>query len=71
MPTVSGHVRDLHQLVTYLAPGPVHLGVCSMGANVARDFALAFPTVWGVECRMGGHDRPTRAEAEMRREVCR
>ena len=35
-------------------------------------FIRAFPTHWAVvECRMGGHDRPTRAEAEMRREVCR
>jgi pimeloyl-ACP methyl ester carboxylesterase len=34
-------VEDLHQLLRHLALGPVHLGGCSMGANVARDFALA------------------------------
>jgi pimeloyl-ACP methyl ester carboxylesterase len=34
-------VEDLHQLLTHLGLGPVHLGGCSMGANVARDFALA------------------------------
>jgi len=36
-------VEDLYQVVTHLALGPVHLGGCSMGANVARDFALAHP----------------------------
>lgn len=34
-------VSDLHRLLTHLALGPVHLGGCSMGANVARDFAIA------------------------------
>ncbi len=34
-------VEDLHQLLTHLELGPVHLGGCSMGANVARDFAIA------------------------------
>ena len=34
-------VEDLHQLLAELGLGPVHLGGCSMGANVARDFALA------------------------------
>jgi len=34
-------VEDLHQLLTHLGLGSVHLGGCSMGANVARDFALA------------------------------
>jgi pimeloyl-ACP methyl ester carboxylesterase len=34
-------VEDLHQLLTHLRLGPVHLGGCSMGANIARDFALA------------------------------
>ncbi len=34
-------VEDLHQLLRHLGLGPVHLGGCSMGANVARDFALA------------------------------
>jgi pimeloyl-ACP methyl ester carboxylesterase len=34
-------VEDLHQLLTHLGMGSVHLGGCSMGANVARDFALA------------------------------
>ena len=34
-------VRDLHQLLTHLGLGPVHLGGCSMGANVARDFSIA------------------------------
>ncbi len=36
-------VEDLHQLLTHLGLGPVHLGGCSMGANVARDFAIAHP----------------------------
>jgi pimeloyl-ACP methyl ester carboxylesterase len=36
-------VEDLHQLLRHLGLGPVHLGGCSMGANVARDFALAHP----------------------------
>jgi pimeloyl-ACP methyl ester carboxylesterase len=34
-------VGDLYQLLTYLGLGPVHLGGCSMGANVARDFTIA------------------------------
>ncbi len=34
-------VEDLHQLLEKLGVGPVHLGGCSMGANVARDIALA------------------------------
>ena len=34
-------VEDLYQLLTHLQLGPVHLGGCSMGANVARDFAIA------------------------------
>ena len=34
-------VEDLHQLLAHLGLGPVHLGGCSMGANIARDFALA------------------------------
>lgn len=34
-------VEDLRQLLMHLGLGPVHLGGCSMGANVARDFALA------------------------------
>ena len=33
-------VEDLHQLLGHLGLGPVHLGGCSMGANVARDFAI-------------------------------
>ena len=36
-------VEDLHQLLRHLGLGPVHLGGCSMGGNVARDFALAHP----------------------------
>jgi pimeloyl-ACP methyl ester carboxylesterase len=36
-------VEDLHQFLTHLGLGPVHLAGCSMGANVARDFALAHP----------------------------
>lgn len=36
-------VDDLHNLIVRLNLGPVHLGGCSMGANVARDFALAHP----------------------------
>ena len=36
-------VEDLHQLLNHLELGPVHLGGCSMGANVARDFAIAHP----------------------------
>jgi pimeloyl-ACP methyl ester carboxylesterase len=34
-------VEDLHQLLRHLRLGPVHLAGCSMGANVARDFAIA------------------------------
>ena len=34
-------VEDLRRLLEQLALGPVHLGGCSMGANVARDFAIA------------------------------
>ena len=34
-------VEDLHQLLRHLRLGAVHLGGCSMGANVARDFAIA------------------------------
>ena len=34
-------VEDLRQLLEHLGVGPVHLGGCSMGANVARDFAIA------------------------------
>jgi len=33
-------VEDLRQLLMHLRLGPVHLGGCSMGANVARDFAI-------------------------------
>jgi len=36
-------VEDLYQLLRHLGLGPVHLGGCSMGANAARDFALAHP----------------------------
>ncbi|HEU5322228.1 MAG TPA: alpha/beta hydrolase [Methylomirabilota bacterium] len=36
-------VEDLHGLLLHLRLGPVHLAGCSMGANVARDFALAHP----------------------------
>jgi pimeloyl-ACP methyl ester carboxylesterase len=36
-------VEDLRELLSHLAIGPVHLGGCSMGANVARDFAIAHP----------------------------
>jgi len=36
-------VEDLHQLLNHLELGPVHLGGCSMGANVVRDFAIAHP----------------------------
>ena len=36
-------VEDLHQLLKRLGLPAVHLGGCSMGANVARDFALAHP----------------------------
>ena len=36
-------VEDLQQLLRHLGLGQVHLGGCSMGANVARDFALAHP----------------------------
>jgi pimeloyl-ACP methyl ester carboxylesterase len=36
-------VEDLHQLLRHLRLGPVHLAGCSMGANMARDFALAHP----------------------------
>ena len=36
-------VEDLHQLLKHLGLGAVHLAGCSMGANMARDFALAHP----------------------------
>jgi len=36
-------VEDLYQLLKHLELGPAHLGGCSMGANVARDFAIAHP----------------------------
>jgi pimeloyl-ACP methyl ester carboxylesterase len=36
-------VQDLRELLSHLAVGAVHLGGCSMGANVARDFAIAHP----------------------------
>ncbi len=36
-------VEDLRQLLVHLGLRQVHLGGCSMGANVARDFALAHP----------------------------
>ena len=36
-------VEDLFRLVRHLGLGPVHLGGCSMGANVARDFTIAHP----------------------------
>lgn len=36
-------VENLRQLLKHLGLGPVHLGGCSMGANVARDFAIAHP----------------------------
>ena len=36
-------VEDLFQLLKKLDTGPVHLVGCSMGANAARDFALAHP----------------------------
>jgi pimeloyl-ACP methyl ester carboxylesterase len=36
-------VEDLNQLLRHLGLGPVHLGGCSMGANVARHFAIAHP----------------------------
>jgi len=42
-------VEDLHQLLQHLGLRPVHLCGCSMGANVARDFALAHAeTVWSL-----------------------
>jgi pimeloyl-ACP methyl ester carboxylesterase len=34
-------VEDLHQLLKHLGLDSMHLGGCSMGANVARDFAIA------------------------------
>ena len=36
-------VEDLRQLLRHLGLRQVHLGGCSMGANVARDFAIAHP----------------------------
>ena len=44
-------VEDLRQLLSHLDLGPVHLGGCSMGANIARDFALAH----GERTRSGLH----------------
>ena len=36
-------VEDLHRLLRHLGVGQAHLAGCSMGANMARDFALAHP----------------------------
>jgi pimeloyl-ACP methyl ester carboxylesterase len=36
-------VEDLYQFLSRLGLRRVHLGGCSMGANVARDFAIAHP----------------------------
>jgi pimeloyl-ACP methyl ester carboxylesterase len=36
-------VEDFYQLLRHLELGAVHLGGCSMGANVARDLAIAHP----------------------------
>jgi pimeloyl-ACP methyl ester carboxylesterase len=36
-------VEDLRRLIEHLGLGPVHLAGCSMGANVARDLAIAHP----------------------------
>lgn len=36
-------IEDLHELIKHLDIAPVHLGGCSMGANVARDFAIGHP----------------------------
>ena len=36
-------VEDLRRLIEHLDLGPVHLAGCSMGANVARDLAIAHP----------------------------
>jgi pimeloyl-ACP methyl ester carboxylesterase len=36
-------VGDLFRLLKHLGVGPVHLAGCSMGANAARDLALAHP----------------------------
>jgi pimeloyl-ACP methyl ester carboxylesterase len=36
-------VEELFRLLRHLGLGPVHLGGCSMGANVARDFTIAHP----------------------------
>jgi len=36
-------VEDLHHFLNRLGLRQVHLGGCSMGANVARDFAIAHP----------------------------
>lgn len=38
-------VEDLRRLIEHLALGPVHLAGCSMGANVARDLAIAHPAL--------------------------
>jgi pimeloyl-ACP methyl ester carboxylesterase len=47
-------VADLHGLLAHLGTGPVHLGGCSMGANVARDFALAHPDLARSVILVGG-----------------
>ena len=36
-------VSDLEKLIRHLDLGPVHLGGCSMGGNVARDIAVTHP----------------------------
>ena len=55
-------VEDLHQLLKTLGLSQVHLGGCSMGANVSRDFALAHPEMTRSLIVVGGGagsvDRP-------------
>jgi pimeloyl-ACP methyl ester carboxylesterase len=46
-------VEDLHQLMRNLGLRDVHLAGCSMGANVARDFAIAHPEMLRSLCMVG------------------
>jgi len=55
-------VEDLHQLVRALGIRQAHVAACSMGANVARDFAIAHPdmvrSLTLVGAGAGAVDRP-------------
>lgn len=64
-------VADLEQLLKHLNLGPVHVAGCSMGANVARDFAISRPDLTRslilVGAGAGSHKRAEflKSQAEM------